>query len=130
MDSIKLLTQKNSTCSELLSCLFNLKNIDLEAFYSIAQKKHTTLNEISAAINRDKSSAHRCLSKLLSAGLLQRRTRTLKDGGYYHEYSVVEVSLIKKQTEIMVEDICYSLKNLVDNLESDFSLKIRDQSVN
>ena len=124
MDSIKILTQKNSTCSDLLSCLFNLKNIDLDIFYFIAQKKQATLTEISKAINRDRSSAHRCLSKLLSAGLLQRRTKAIKEGGYYHEYSIVELSLIKNQTKNLVESICNSLRALLDRFEEDFLVKL------
>lgn len=123
MDSIKLLTQKNSNCSDLLSCLFNLKNKELEALYIIAQKKQASLTEISDAINRDRSSAHRCISKLLSAGLLQRRTKSLKEGGYYHEYSVVELSTIKKQTESIVDIICESLKTLIERFEEDFLSK-------
>ena len=123
MDNIKLLTQKNSNCSDLLGCLFNLKNIDLDILYIIAQKKQATLTEISEAINRDRSSAHRCLSKLLSTGLLQRRTKTLKEGGYYHEYNVVELSSIKKQTKDIVDSICNSLKTLLDRFEEDFIAK-------
>ena len=123
MDSIKILTHKNSNCSDLLSCLFNLKNIDLEILYIIAQKKQASLTEIAEAINRDRSSAHRCLSKLLSAGLLQRRTKAIKEGGYYHEYSIVELSLIKKQTKDLVESICKSLRTLLERFEEDFLSK-------
>ena len=123
MDSIKLLTQKNSNCSDLLSCLFNLRNNDLDILYIIGQKKQATLTEISQVINRDRSSVHRCLSKLLSAGLLQRRTKALKEGGYHHEYSLMELSSIKKQTEDIVDLICKSLRTLLDRFEEDFLSK-------
>lgn len=125
MDSIKLLTQKNSNCTELLSCLFSLRNNDIDILYIIGQKKQATLTEISELINRDRSSVHRCLSKLLSAGLLQRRTKALKEGGYYHEYSLMELSSIKKQTEDIVDLICNSLRTLLDRFEEDFLLKTR-----
>lgn len=123
MDSIKLLTQKNSNCSDLLSCLFNLRNNDLDILYIIGQKKQVTLTEISEAMNKDRSSVHRCLSKLLTAGLLQRRTKALKEGGYYHEYSLMELSSIKKQTKEIVDLICNSLRTLLDKFEEDFLSK-------
>jgi len=62
----------------------------------VAKKESATLDQISDAVNRDKSSAHQCLSKLLSAGLVNKQSKTLKGGWYFHVYSVVEFSKIKQ----------------------------------
>jgi predicted transcriptional regulator len=119
MDSIQLLTRKGATCSDLLSCLYNLKPIDLEVFLEVAKKESVTLDQVAEAVQRDRSSTHRCLSKLLSAGLVNKQTRTLKGGGYFHVYSVVEPSKIKQQARQKVREITEGLENLIESFESD-----------
>jgi len=121
MDSIQLLTRKGATCSDLLSCLYNLKPIDLEVFLEVAKKESVTLDQVADAVHRDRSSTHRCLSKLLSAGLVIKQSRTLKGGGYFHVYSAVEPSKIKQQARQKVREITEGLENLIESFESDLT---------
>ena len=128
MDSIQLLTRKGATCSDLLSCLYNLKTIDLEVFLEVARKDCATLDQVSESVQRDRSSIHRCLSKLVSAGLVHKQSRTLKSGGYYHVYSVVEPSKIKEQARQKVKEITEGLEDLINNFESDFTKHLKTAS--
>lgn len=125
MDSIQLLTRQGATCSDLLSCLYNLKTIDLEVFLEVARKDSATLDQVSESAQRDRSSTHRCLSKLVSAGLVHKQSRTLKGGGYYHVYSVVEPSKIKEQARQKVKEITEGLEDLIDNFESDLTKHLK-----
>lgn len=125
MDSIQLLSRKGATCSDLLSCLYNLKPNDLEVFLEVAKKDSATLDRVAESVQRDRSSTHRCLSKLVSAGLLHKKSRTLKSGGYYHVYSVVEPSKIKEQARQKVKEITESLEDLIDNFESDLAKHLK-----
>ena len=119
MDSIQFLTRKEATCSDLLSCLYNLKPIDLEIFLEVAKNEWATLDQISESVKRDRSSTHRCLAKLQSAGLIHKQSRGLKGGGYYHVYAVAEPSKIKEQAKQRVKEITDSLQALIDNFDSD-----------
>ena len=128
MDSIQLLTRRGATCSDLLSCLYNLKPIDLEIFLEVARKGSASLDQVSESVHRDRSSVHRCLSKLVSAGLVHKQSRTLKSGGYYHVYSAVEPSKIKEQARQKVKEITAGLEDLINNFESDFTKHLRASS--
>ena len=119
MDSIQSLTRKGATCSDLLSCLYNLKPIDIEVFLEVARKDCVTLDQVAESVQRDRSSTHRCLSKLVSAGLVHKQSKTLKGGGYYHVYSAVEPSRIKEQARQKVKEITEGLEDLINNFESD-----------
>ncbi|HTY74015.1 MAG TPA: helix-turn-helix domain-containing protein [Candidatus Nanoarchaeia archaeon] len=121
MDNIQLLTRKEATCSDLLSCLYNLKPIDLEVFLEVAKKESVTLDQVAQVVHRDRSSTHRCLSKLLSAGLVNKQTKPLKGGGYFHVYSAVEPAKIKQQARQKVKDITEGLENLIESFESDLT---------
>ena len=116
---IQTLTKKGATCQDLLSCLYNLKPTDVEVLLTVAKTPNSTLDDIAEKVQRDRSSVHRCLSKLLSANLVIKQSKTLKGGGYYHAYSMVEPALIKEHAKTRVEEITYSLNALINRFESD-----------
>jgi predicted transcriptional regulator len=124
MDSIQLLTRRGASCSDLLSCLYNLKPIDLQVFLAIAKNENATLDQIAQQVQRDRSSTHRCLSKLVSAGLVHKQSETLKGGGYYHVYSTVEPAKIKEHARQRVKEITDSLESLIENFEFDLSKRL------
>jgi predicted transcriptional regulator len=119
MNNIEFLTRKEVTCRDLLSCLYNLKPIDLEIFIAVAINQWGTLDEIAEKVKRDRSSTHRCLAKLISAGLVHKQSRGLKGGGYYHVYAIVEPRKIKQQAKTKVKDITDSLQALIENFDAD-----------
>ncbi len=129
MDNIQLLTRKGATCSDLLSCLYNLKAIDLDVFLEVAKNENSTLTQLAELAHRDRSSIHRCLSKLVSAGLVHKQSKTIKGGGYYHVYSMVEASKIKEYSTQRVKEIKESLESLIENFESDLKNRIGAKSV-
>ena len=127
MDNIQLLTRRGATCSDLLSCLYNLKPIDLDVFIEVAKNENATLDQIAEKVQRDRSSTHRCLAKLVSLGLVYKQSKTLKGGGYYHIYSIVEISKIQGHARQRVEEITNGLERLIDNFESDFNRHLETQ---
>jgi predicted transcriptional regulator len=119
MDSIQSLTRKGATCSDLLSCLYNLKPIDMQVFLEVAKNHEATLTQIAELVHRDRSSTHRCLAKLVSTGLVHKQSKTLEGGGYYHVYSMAEPDQIKEYARQRVKEITDSLESLIENFESD-----------
>ena len=119
MDSIQSVTRRGATCSDLLSCLYNLKPIDMEVLIEVAKNQEAMLTQIAELVHRDRSSTHRCLSKLVSAGLVHKQSKTLEGGGYYHVYSIAEPEQIKEYARQRVKEITDSLEGLIENFESD-----------
>jgi predicted transcriptional regulator len=130
MDNIQFLTRKEATCQDLLSCLYNLKTIDLEVFREVAKREWATLDQIAESVSRDRSSTHRCLSKLVSAGLVHKQSEGLKAGGYYHIYSIVEPSKIKEDAKQKVKEITDSLQALINNFDTDLSKHLGNDKLN
>ncbi len=46
-------------------------------------------------MDRDKSTTFRSMQKRVAIGLLVKETWTIKDGGYFHVYSVVDKETFK-----------------------------------
>ncbi len=119
MESINQITKKGATCTDLLICLYNLKPADLQVLMAVANNENATLDQIAAKVQKDRSSVHRCLSKLVSINLVIKQSKTLKGGGYYHTYAMLDPELIIKHARERVKEITESLQSLIDNFESD-----------
>ncbi len=124
MDTIQFLTRKEATCQDLLSCLYNLKPIDLAVFGTVAKKEWMTLDQIADKVERDRSSTHRSLAKLVSAGLIHKESKGLRGGGYYHVFAIVEPDKIKKHARERVKEVTESLETLIENFELDLKKHI------
>ncbi len=127
MDNINMLTTKNATCTDLLTCLYNLKPPDIDTLLVVAKNPEITLDQIAKILQKDRSSIHRCLSKLLSINLISRQIKTLKGGGYYHTYSMLEPETIKNHARQRVKEINQSLSKLICNFELDLKKRLQDK---
>jgi predicted transcriptional regulator len=125
MESINLLTRKGASCTDLLTCLYNLKPSDLDVLLALAKNENSTLDQIAKIVQKDRSSVHRCLSKLVSINLVSRQTKSLKGGGYYHTYAMFDPATIKKHALERVKEITESLKVLVDSFELDLQKHLK-----
>ncbi len=83
-----------------------------------SKKSMGPLDQIAKKVQRDRSSTHRCLAKLVGAGLPQTIPRST-GGGYYHVYTIVEPAKIKQQAKEKVKDITDSLQALIENFDAD-----------
>ena len=126
MDSIQFLTRKEATCQDLLSCMYNLKPIDLEVFLQVAKNQWATLDQIAESVQRDRSSTHRVLAKLQSAGLIHKQSRGIKGGGYYHIYAAANPEKIKENAKQRVKEITDSLQNLIENFDVELKRHLKN----
>jgi predicted transcriptional regulator len=127
MESINQIIKKGATCTDLLICIYNLKPTDIQVFQAVAINQDATLDQIAAAVQKDRSSTHRCLSKLVSLNLVTKQTKTLKGGGYYHAYSMLDPELIKKHAKLRVTEIIESLQALIESFDSDMEKHLATQ---
>ena len=113
---INTLTRINATVKDLFIQLYDLSPLDLEILFMLISKKNDepmTLDQISKEADRDRSTTFRSLQKLVGLGLCIKDTKTIKEGGYYHVYSVVDMKTFKMETERRVRDLQNSLERLL-----------------
>ena len=124
---INTLTRMNATVKDLFIQLYDLSPLDLEILFMLISKKNDepmTLDQISKEADRDRSTTFRSLQKLVGLGLCLKDTKTIKEGGYYHVYSVVDMKTFKIETERRVRDLQKSLERLLKKFESDMQQAI------
>jgi predicted transcriptional regulator len=126
--SVNTLTRMNATIKDLFIQLYDLSPLDLDILFMLISKKNDdepmTLDEVSKETDRDRSTTFRSLQKLTTLGLLIKETKTIKEGGYFHVYSVVDMETFKKETERRVKDLQKSLDRLLKKFETDMQTAI------
>jgi predicted transcriptional regulator len=124
---VTTLTRMNATVKDLFIQLYDLSPLDLEILFMLISKKNDepmTLDQISKEADRDRSTTFRSLQKLVGLGLCIKDTKTIKEGGYFHVYSVVDMKTFKMETERRVRDLQKSLERLLRKFESDMQQAI------
>ncbi len=124
---VNTLTRMNATVKDLFIQLYDLSPLDLEILFMLISKKNDepmTLDQISKEADRDRSTTFRSLQKLVGLGLCIKDTKTIKEGGYYHVYSVVDMKTFKIETERRVRDLQKGLERLLKKFESDMQQAI------
>ena len=112
------LTRINSTLRDLFIYLYDLSPLDLDLlFVLIKEKKAMTLEDLSTIADRDKSTTFRSLQKLVGLGICVKETKTIKEGGYYHVYSAIDIKSFKIQTENKVKEIEASFHRILRKFE-------------
>ena len=112
------ITRMNSTVRDLFIYLYDLSPLDLDLlFVLIKNKKAMTLEELSTLADRDKSTTFRSLQKLVGLGICVKETKTIKEGGYYHIYSAIDIKSFKIQTENKVKELEASFHRILRKFE-------------
>ena len=118
--SLKTITRVNSTVKDLFIYLYDLSTLELDlVFILIKNKESMTLEELAKRVDRDKSTVFRSLQKLVDLGICSKETKTLKEGGYYHAYSAIDIESFKIETEKRVKELEDSFHRLLRKFEED-----------
>jgi predicted transcriptional regulator len=122
---ISSITRINSTIKDLFIYLYDLSPLDLDLLIIMIQnKKAMTLEELAKIADRDKSTTFRSLKKLVSLGICIKETKSIKEGGYYHLYSAVDVETFRMETEKRVKEIEQSFHRILKKFEEDLEKMI------
>jgi predicted transcriptional regulator len=120
--SIASITRMNATLKDLIMSLYDLSPLEFDLLFAlIARKKATPLDVLSKEVNRDKTTVFRCLQKLVNLRICEKETKTLKEGGWYHVYSAIDVAAFKMETEKRVKEIKESFDGLLSKFEADLN---------
>lgn len=103
-------------CDEAIKCVFNLNKLDLRVFKKLKQIGPTRAIEIAKHLNKERSTIYRSLQKLSKCGMCKKRTKTLNQGGYYHEYECDSIENIQRQAQQCLDSWYETVKETLKSL--------------
>jgi|GEM_PF-2468469 len=102
--SLSQSTKKKAACSDLLSCLYGLNEIDYKIFYTLSDKEDKSLDQIALEVKRNRTTVYKNLQKLTSLGLVKKEMKCIEKGGQYLVFSSLEPSELRKVLETKVRE--------------------------
>ena len=87
-----LVVEEGPTLEEALTCVFGLQHHEVRTYEALLDKPASTVAELSAVLDRDRSNVNRSLAALREKGLARRQRRLLDGGGHVYQYSATPVS--------------------------------------
>jgi predicted transcriptional regulator len=110
----------NASLKDLIMLMYDLSPLEFDLLFALmATKKATTLDVLSKEVDRDKTTVFRCLQKLVNLRICEKDTKTLKEGGWYHVYTAIDIAAFKMETEKRVKEIKESFDGLLNKFEAD-----------
>jgi predicted transcriptional regulator len=115
----------SATVKDLFVYLYDLSPLELDLLLILNRiNKPLTLDEISKEADRDRTTVFRSLQKLVKAGICNKETKTIKDGGYYHVYSPIDIETFKLETQKRVNELKEGLDRILKKFEQDMNKAI------
>lgn len=117
--------QKDMECEGLLECFHGLNELDREVFGVLVDRSEPlTVDEIAAAVDRERSTAYRSVQRLLRAGFIQKDQVNYDQGGYHHVYYPTDPSRIADDLQRMLNDWYAKMGQLIYEFEDTYSERV------
>lgn len=88
---------KNPDLTMVLRDVFGISETGLKVCLCLMEDGESTAADIASQLGIDRSTVGRQLNHLTDIGVLEKRQRLLKDGGYVHVYSPVPVEEVRER---------------------------------
>jgi predicted transcriptional regulator len=102
--SLNQSTKKKAACSDILSCLYSLNEIDYKIFYTLSDREDKSLDQIASEVKRNRTTVYKNLQKLTSLGLVKKEMKCIDSGGQYLVFRSLEGSELRKVLEAKVRE--------------------------
>lgn len=115
----------SATVKDLFTYLYDLSPSELDLLFMLnSQNEPMSLDDISQEADRDRTTVFKSLQKLVKVGICNKESKTMKDGGYYHVYSAIDLETFKLETEKRVNELKDGLDRILKKFEDDMTKAI------
>lgn len=117
--------RRELACESLLECFHGLGDLDTQCFRVLVDAENPlTVDEVAAAVDRERSTAYRSIQRLRNAGFVQQEQINYDDGGYYHVYSPTDPSAAAADMQRLLNDWYAQIGQLIQ----EFRTKYEDET--
>jgi predicted transcriptional regulator len=109
--------EQNICCDDVIQCIYNLNQLDLLVFNYLRTNGCSRTDTIAKKLKKERSTVYRSLQRLTCCGLCIKKTKTIKQGGYYHVYQCAKSNTTKKQINKCIDEWYRTMKNTIKKLE-------------
>lgn len=112
----ELIERSDPDLRTVMSCVFGIKAHETRTYLVLLGQPGSTVEELSAALERDRSTVNRLLSTLTNRGLVWHERRLL-DGGYVYQYTAIALPEAKAMLHDAFETWTDSVHGVIDGFD-------------
>jgi len=114
--------RRDMDCESLLDCVHGLKELDQTCFTELVTREEPlSVDELAAAVDRERSTTYRSVQRLLDAGLVDKQQVNYDDGSYYHVYTPTDPEDIATDMQRALNDWYAKMGQLIQEFEEKYA---------
>jgi predicted transcriptional regulator len=116
MKSLSCLSDRDAGFTDLVGCLFSLNDLELEILDTLDKGSTLSLDDLSEAVKRNRTTAFRSLDKLISIGFVQKIMVPLPSGGRVASFRRSGNQEIRRLIYERKVSICENFDRIIESL--------------
>jgi predicted transcriptional regulator len=121
--------QSDIECEGLLECFHGLSELDRTVFEALVEAEGSmTVDEVAEQVGRERSTAHRSVTRLEDAGVLEREQRTYDGGGYCHVFRPANPDEIADGMQRMLNDWYAEMGQLIGEFRDRYGDRVAEDA--
>ena len=117
LENFKKLLGETPNFKCILGCLLGLSPTEIEAYLTLYKYGETGVDELAKVMGKDKTTIYRSLQTLMERGLVNRKYRILRQGGYKYLYQPVPLKELKTKLQDELERWYKRLNKVIESFE-------------
>ena len=101
----------------ILACVFGIQDHEGRTYLTLVDHPGSTVAELAAILDRDRSNVNRSLTTLRDKGLIERRRRLLDAGGYVYQYTALPIPDARAKLHAALDDWVESVHEAITAFE-------------
>ncbi|MFB6172837.1 MAG: helix-turn-helix domain-containing protein [Haloarculaceae archaeon] len=110
-----LLLDAEPDFEEVLACVFGLRRHESRTYLALLDHPDSTVAELAAVVDRDRSNVNRSLSTLREKDLAERERRLLEGGGHVYQYTATPLAEAKALMHDTLDEWCTYVHGRIDD---------------
>lgn len=115
-DMEALMRSEDPDVERIMECVFGIHQHEIRTFVALVDAPGSTVAELAATVNRDRSNVSRSLSTLYDKGLIDRERRLLDGGGYVYQYFAVSLEEMRDRMHRGVDEWSEQVHETIDDI--------------
>lgn len=103
----------------VMSCVFGIEPHETRTYLVLLERPGSTIGELEAPLERDRSTINRSLTTLSERGLVRRDRRLLDGGGYVYQYTAVALPEVKRMLHDALEAWTATVHGVIDDFDGE-----------
>ncbi len=113
----ELMEESNPPFEEVMSCVFGIEDHETRAYLVLCEQPGSTIEELAASLERDRSTVNRSLSTLRDRGLVRRNRRLLDGGGHVYQYTAASLPEAKGMLHEALDAWTATVHDVIDEFD-------------